>query len=256
MKQNYKLQSLLLVLTMLLSINASSQTVFDLSAGTTTDSTPTSVSETLDGVTITITALTSGSANTIFVATGAGYGTNGVVAHNGSSTDNEAMNITFDTAVDVASIHVNATNSYTRTWTFTPTGGSNSAVMDTRNFSKGPHEITLNFTGVTAISITSSSAGVNADQIVYDKLTTPTTLSTDDVNLLDKNIKLYPNPTYETIQFSDLKESKNYIIYNVTGMKIKKGIISNNEQIDIRDFTNGLYLLKFEDGSTFKLIKE
>ena len=128
--------------------------------------------------------------------------------------------------------------------------------MDTRNFSKGPHEITLNFTGVTAISITSSSAGVNADQIVYDKLTTPTTLSTDDVNLLDKNIKLYPNPTYETIQFSDLKESKNYIIYNVTGMKIKKGIISNNEQIDIRDFTNGLYLLKFEDGSTFKLIKE
>ncbi len=148
-----------------------SQTVFDLSSGTTTNNSPTSVTEIVDGITMTVAAITGGTPNTLFLADGTGFGTNGILAHNGSSTSNESINITFNSPVNVASIHVNATNTHSRTWTFTPTGGSNTAVMDTRNFAGGPHEISLNFNGVTAISITSSSTGSTADQIVFDRLT-------------------------------------------------------------------------------------
>jgi len=81
-----------------------------------------------------------------------------------------------------------------------------------------------------------------------------TTLSTDVVQAL--TTKVYPNPAIEFIKISNLKSKKSYVIYNVSGSKINSGIISNNDQIDIRDLTNGLYLLKYDNGNTIKFIKE
>ena len=42
----------------------------------------------------------------------------------------------------------------------------------------------------------------------------------------------------------------------ILGSEIKKGVISNGENIDINNFTNGLYFLKLDKGSTIKFIKK
>ena len=80
-------------------------------------------------------------------------------------------------------------------------------------------------------------------------------MSTNEFEL-ENNIKLFPNPSSELIQISGLKENENYRIYNISGSEIKNGIVSNNEQIDIRNFSNGLYFLKFDNGNTIKFIKK
>lgn len=72
----------------------------------------------------------------------------------------------------------------------------------------------------------------------------------------EKEISFYPNPANDFIQLSGLTVKENYIIYNISGQEIKKGTIFENEKIDIKNFTNGLYLLKFDNGNTQKFLKE
>ena len=84
---------------------------------------------------------------------------------------------------------------------------------------------------------------------------TESTVSIPNINWLNK-IKIFPIPTSEFIQLSGLTVKENYTIYNVLGSEAKKGYISNQETIDVREFTNGIYFLKFENGNTIKFIKE
>lgn len=70
------------------------------------------------------------------------------------------------------------------------------------------------------------------------------------------SIKIHPNPSSEFIQVIGLKEKENYKIYNIHGVEIINGIISNNEQIDIRDFADGLFFLKFDNGDNIKFLKK
>lgn len=81
------------------------------------------------------------------------------------------------------------------------------------------------------------------------------TLSIENFNLTEK-ISIFPNPTSDYITISNLEFRKSYMIVNQLGQEILNGIINNNEKIDIRNLTNGLYILKFEKGNTFKFIKE
>ena len=99
---------------------------------------------------------------------------------------------------------------------------------------------------------TAENSGAATELFTYDL--DFATLSTEDVQTL--TTKLYPNPAAEFIQISNLKSNKSYVIYNLSGSKIKSGITSNEEHIDIRNFSKGLYFLKFEDGNTIKFIKE
>lgn len=84
---------------------------------------------------------------------------------------------------------------------------------------------------------------------------TDQSLSTNEFEL-NKKIKLFPNPSSEFLQISNLKSKESYSIYNVLGAEIKNGFISNNEQIEVRNLTNELYFLKFLDGTTIKFLKE
>ena len=104
------------------------------------------------------------------------------------------------------------------------------------------------------IKFLSWSSGDSGGGISYER-STDQTLSTNEFEL-ENNIKLFPNPSSELIQISGLKENENYRIYNISGSEIKNGIVSNNEQIDIRNFSNGLYFLKFDNGNTIKFIKK
>jgi hypothetical protein len=70
------------------------------------------------------------------------------------------------------------------------------------------------------------------------------------------SFKIYPNPSNKFIQLSGLTKTDNYSIYNSIGIEITRGVIKNKEEINIRNYPNGLYFLKFEKGNTLKFIKE
>ena len=71
-----------------------------------------------------------------------------------------------------------------------------------------------------------------------------------------KDITLYPNPASDFIRLSGLTASGNYVIYSSFGTEIMKGMMSDNEQIDIRNIGVGTYLLRFCDGNSIIFIKE
>lgn len=82
------------------------------------------------------------------------------------------------------------------------------------------------------------------------------TLGLEDYTSSEKKLQLFPNPSVNYIQISGLTTTEVYTIYNVLGAKVSHGNIANNTQIDTRNITNGLYLLKLKSGSTFPFVKK
>lgn len=78
-------------------------------------------------------------------------------------------------------------------------------------------------------------------------------LGTSDIAI--QNAKVYPNPTSDYIQISNATQFENYTIYNTLGKIVSNGNMNVNERIDVRSYSNGLYFLKFDNGSTFRFIK-
>ena len=73
---------------------------------------------------------------------------------------------------------------------------------------------------------------------------------------LNKTIKLFPNPSTDFIRVSELSAKENYKIYTILGSEIIRGSVSNNETIDIRNLNSGVYFLKFDNGTTKKIVKK
>lgn len=69
-------------------------------------------------------------------------------------------------------------------------------------------------------------------------------------------LKTYPNPSTNYISLSGLMETKNYIIYNMTGKELARGSVSYNNKIDVRFLANGVYLLKLDDFEIIRFVKE
>ena len=80
-------------------------------------------------------------------------------------------------------------------------------------------------------------------------------LSVDGVSLDENNINVFPNPASSTITVSGIRGEENYKIYNVLGAEIARGVASDNETISIQNFSNGLYLINFDNGNSIKFIK-
>ena len=53
-----------------------------------------------------------------------------------------------------------------------------------------------------------------------------------------------------------LLAKESFGIYNVLGAKIRNGVIVNDDKIDLQNFINGIYFLKFDNGSTLKFVKK
>jgi hypothetical protein len=81
-----------------------------------------------------------------------------------------------------------------------------------------------------------------------------TTLGSTSFNI--KNVKLFPNPTSNFIVISGLSKNLNYKIYNLLGIEVVEGLASNNEKISIKNFKNGVYFIKFDNGYLLKILKE
>lgn len=108
------------------------------------------------------------------------------------------------------------------------------------------------------IKFLSWSSGGSGGGISYQRSTenaVDPNLSTTGFEL-SKEIKLFPNPSTNYIQIQGLTKIENYKIYDVLGTKIREGVVSSNDRIDIKNLTNGIYFLKFDNGNTLKLLKE
>lgn len=99
----------------------------------------------------------------------------------------------------------------------------------------------------------SSDAGILLDRIIA-WTSFSQTLDLNENSL--KKVKLFPNPTTDYLQISGLKNTENYRIYNVIGLEVSKGTISIDEKINVKNYFNGLYFLKLENGNTIKFVKE
>jgi len=82
------------------------------------------------------------------------------------------------------------------------------------------------------------------------------TLSTETFEATIEGLNIYPNPATNVIKVNGLTSKENYTIYNTIGAVIKSGSISNSEEINVSNLTNGVYFLKFNSASTIKFIKK
>lgn len=156
--------------------------------------------------------------------------------------------LTIEGKKDGATVYSITKNSgFSNVETFSPNNGYTFINFSTEGGSDNSN------TKVDQIVFTTTNDG---DYVALDAFTWNTAnLSTDDIEF-DKTIRIYPNPSTEFIQVSGLSETESYLVYSVLGTEITSGIISNNEKIDIKNYSNGLYFLKLENGNTIKFIKE
>ena len=82
---------------------------------------------------------------------------------------------------------------------------------------------------------------------------TSTTMNTPDYEREKFNI--YPIPSTDFLTISGLLKREHYVIYNVFGKKILDGTINNYDKIDIQNYPNGIYFIRFGIGQSFKFIK-
>jgi len=60
-------------------------------------------------------------------------------------------------------------------------------------------------------------------------------------------MKLYPNPSKNSLTISGLKTKQTYSVYTILGTKVFSGNLSqNNNTIDVQELSSGLYILKLE----------
>ncbi len=79
-------------------------------------------------------------------------------------------------------------------------------------------------------------------------------LSSDSFSL-NKGLKVFPNPVSEKFSISGLSEATEYSIFNLLGVEIKKGKISETDEIQTNDLISGVYLLKLNNKKIIKFIK-
>lgn len=81
------------------------------------------------------------------------------------------------------------------------------------------------------------------------------TLAVLDIELNGNKINLYPNPSSDFIKITGLNTVEHYIIYSEIGTEVINKTIFNEGKIEIKNLSNGLYFLKFDNGNTLKFIK-
>lgn len=74
---------------------------------------------------------------------------------------------------------------------------------------------------------------------------------------LKSKFAIYPNPSSEFIQISNLSTIEKYKLYNTLGVELINGVVSpDNNKINIHSLTNEFYFLQFDSGHTVKFKKE
>ncbi|NRD20286.1 T9SS type A sorting domain-containing protein [Winogradskyella eckloniae] len=154
-----------------------------------------------------------------------------------------------DNVLDIFGI--DGENGESKSWNF-----SNSFV--TRNNGSGPSNTFIESEWNINTKNTLLFAGVCWEEDPLDTMVTLQgyTLSVNDVLTRSNKIKYYPNPAKKMINISGLNTAQSFVMYDILGHQVMKGIIHNNENLDLSDLNSGIYLLKTENGQTLKIFKE
>ena len=145
------------------------------------------VSETVSGITVTV---STGDAGGISVADVGGFGGSSGKMVYGTNTGLVSITLTFSTTVNILTVYAIESGGNPETWTYTPTGGTNSDVVDALTASEG-HTVNLNWTGVTSFTVTtniSSNGDFGFDDIVLGVL--PVELTSFSANVSEGKVKL------------------------------------------------------------------
>jgi hypothetical protein len=103
------------------------------------------------------------------------------------------------------------------------------------------------------------------NSVVYDisasDYETPLIVSTGSVlsNMeyeQEASVKIYPNPTANILNVSNIKNTNTYYIYNILGSVVYTGNINTNNAINVGELLQGIYFLKLENYAAIKFIKE
>jgi len=96
---------------------------------------------------------------------------------------------------------------------------------------------------------------------VYSAYTQEIESATGIVDVLDKELRIYPNPVNNLLHIDNLNEVKRVSLYNLTGKTVLyKNNPDSNEILSLGHFSQGIYILVFDlkDGSrlTRKVVKQ
>ncbi|WP_298419363.1 T9SS type A sorting domain-containing protein [uncultured Kordia sp.] len=81
------------------------------------------------------------------------------------------------------------------------------------------------------------------------------TLSIENIENSKVEVRVYPNPTTNIIQLTNLKQAENYTILDISGKKVMEGIIKQNEKLNVQKLTKGIYFIQLEK-RVLKFIKK
>lgn len=82
-------------------------------------------------------------------------------------------------------------------------------------------------------------------------------VSSASKDLTDVNLSIYPNPTHNYFQVSDLPNLKYVELFNIVGNKVRTYDAAPNKQYQVGDLMNGMYLVRLisNTGSTLKTVR-
>ncbi len=136
------------------------------------------VQETVDGITVTVTTDDAAGGCYIQTIASGGYGGASGDVVMASVTNIQTITFTFSESVNILTIYaVNASGDNSGIWTYTPTGGSNSPVIDTIAKATG-QIVTLNWTNVTSFTVTKTEeqSGFAFDDLILGDASLPVEL--------------------------------------------------------------------------------
>jgi hypothetical protein len=119
--------------------------------------------------------------------------------------------------------------------------------------SEGVVSLDTSFENIDRAVITFSGGAFDVvDSFVFDQ----PTLNVTEFNSTKSDLKIYPNPSTDYIQIKGLTNQLAYKILDITGSYISFGSVNDNEKIDVKNLTNGIYFVRFENGITSKFLKK
>ena len=82
-------------------------------------------------------------------------------------------------------------------------------------------------------------------------------VSSSSKDLTDVNLSIYPNPTHNYFQVSELPNLKYVELFNIVGNKVRSYDAAPNKQYQVGDLMDGMYLVRLisNTGSTLKTLR-
>jgi len=76
-----------------------------------------------------------------------------------------------------------------------------------------------------------------------------------DLQLLNKGVRIAPNPASDYLTVSGLEAAARFDIYDLSGRLMTQGLVYDKQNIDVQQLLSGIYFLKLETGAVLKFVK-